>query len=62
MKKTKLFLVPADNRTLVLEADETATKLMESGADLDTILFSCKAVNHAIVITLENGKVTSMSI
>lgn len=62
MKRTKLFFVPADDRILVLEADEKAVKQMEAGVDLDTILFNGTAVGHAIVVTMENGKVTSIAI
>lgn len=61
-KKTKLFFVPADDRILVLEADEKATKQMEAGVDIDSIIFNAKAVDHAIVVTLENGVVTSIAI
>ena len=46
-KKTKLFFVPADDRILVLEADEKATKQMEAGVDIDSIIFNAKAVDHA---------------
>lgn len=60
--KTKLFFVPADERILVFEADGKAAKQMEVGADFDSITFNGKEVDHAIVVTMENGKVTSIAI
>lgn len=60
--KSKLFFVPADERILVLEADGKATKQMEAGVDIDSIIFNGKVVDHAIVVTMENGKVTSIAI
>lgn len=56
MKRTKLFLVPANDRILVLEADEQATQQLEAGAAIDTIKFKGKTVDHAIVISFEGGK------
>lgn len=60
--KTKLFFIPADERILVLEADEKAVKQMEAGVDLNSIVFNGKEVDHAIVVNMENGKVTSIAI
>ncbi len=62
MKRTKLFLVPADDRILVLEADEKATRQLEAGVDLDVIKFNGRVAGHAIVINFENGQAVSIAL
>lgn len=62
MKQTKLFLVPANERILLLEADEQATRELEAGVEIDKINFKGKAVDHVIVISFEDGKVAKIQI
>lgn len=61
--KTQLILVPAeDGRILALEADALATKQLAAGADLDTVKFKGKVIDHAVAITFENGQVLSIDL
>lgn len=62
MKRTKLFLVPANDSILVMEADEQATQQLEAGVEIDKVNFKGKAIDHAIVISLEDGKVVKVNV
>ncbi len=60
--RTKLFLVPADDRILVLEANEQAVQKLETGEELESIPLKGKVVDHAIVLNMKDGQVVSISL